>query len=145
MNSGSIVSAVFGTILKIFATVAVIFLVYRGAVACYDYGYRIFAEPAISEGEGRVVTVAVAKELSPTQIGELFKEKGLVRDAKLFALQYMLSEYRKDVKPGVFELSTSMTAEEMMAVMAAEPSAGTTKEPSVETSAEPSTETENEE
>lgn len=120
MNSGNVVSAVFGTILKVICTIAVIFLIYQGANVCYDYGYRIFTEPAISSGEGRVVTVAVAEELSPSQIGELFQTKGLVRDAKLFALQYMFSEYRKDVKPGIFELSTAMTAEEMMAVMASD-------------------------
>lgn len=119
MNSGSIVSAVFGTILKVILTIAVIFVLYRGANFCYDYGYRIFTEPAISSGEGRSVTVAVAEGMSPTQIGEMFQQKGLVKDAKLFALQYMFSEYRQDVKSGTFELSTAMTAEEMMEVMAA--------------------------
>lgn len=117
MNYGNIVSAVFGTILKVFATVAVVFLVYKGATICYDYGYRIFMEPAVSSGEGRTVTVAVTEEMGPVEIGEAFEAKGLVRDANLFALQYILSEYRKDVKPGVFELSTAMTAEEMMAAM----------------------------
>lgn len=58
--------------------------------------------------------------MSPTEIGELFAQKGLVKEAKLFAWQYIFSEFRKDVKPGVFELSTAMTAEEMMEVMASE-------------------------
>ena len=43
-----------------------------------------------------------------------------VGDAKLFTLQYYLSEYVKDVGAGTFELSTSMTAEEMMAAMVVE-------------------------
>lgn len=118
MNSGNIVSAVFGTILKVFFTIAVIFVIYQGAAKCYDYGYRIFTEPAVSGGEGRLVTVAVTKDMSPTQIGETFAQKGLVKDSKLFALQYIFSEYYKDVKPGVYELSTAMTVEEMMQVMA---------------------------
>lgn len=118
MNYGNIVSAVFGTILKVITTVAVIFLIWQGAQLCFDYGYRIFTEPAISDGEGRTVTVTVAEDMTPLQIGEIFEAKGLVRDAKLFALQYMLSEFRKEVKPGVFELTTAMTAEEMMEVMA---------------------------
>ncbi len=118
MNYGNVVSAVFGTILKVIATVAVVFLIWQGAQFCYDYGYRIFTEPPISGGEGRLVTVTVTKEMDPLQIGELFEGKGLVRDAKLFALQYLLSEFHKDVEPGVFELSTAMTAEEMMQVMA---------------------------
>ena len=118
MDYGNIISAFFGTILKVLSIVAVIFVIWKGASICYDYGYRIFTEPAMSEGEGRVVTVAVTEQMSPLEIGEAFEVKGLVREAELFALQYLLSEYRKDVKPGVFELNTSMTVEEMMEVMA---------------------------
>lgn len=118
MNYGNMVSAVFGTILKVIAVIAVALLIYRGATLCYDYGYRIFTEPAVSAGEGRSVTVSVTKDMTPLEIGESFEEKGLVKDGKLFALQYLLSEFRKEVEPGVFELRTSMTAEEMMEVMA---------------------------
>lgn len=117
MNYGNIVSAVFGTILKVVAAVAVIFLIWQGASLCYDYGYRIFMEPAVSAGEGRLVTVSVTEDMTPLQIGETFEAKGLVKDGKLFALQYLFSEFRKNVKPGVFELSTAMTAEEMMEFM----------------------------
>lgn len=118
MNYGNVVSAVFGTILKVIATIVIVFLIYKGAMLCYDYGYRVFMEPAVSAGEGRTITVNVTKDMEALQIGELFAAKGLVRDAKLFALQYTLSEFKNDVKPGVFELSTSMTAEEMMEAMA---------------------------
>lgn len=117
MKTEGIVSAVVETILKVLATIVVVYLIYRGANACYDYGYRIFTEPAVSAGEGRSVTVEVTADMSPTEIGKLFQNKGLVKDARLFALQYLFSEYRKDVKPGVFELSTAMTAEEMMKTM----------------------------
>ncbi|MCR5753290.1 MAG: endolytic transglycosylase MltG [Acetatifactor sp.] len=120
MNTGNIISAVMGTILRVVVSVAVIFVIYKGATRFYDYGYRIFTEPAVSNGEGRTVTVAVTESMSPFDIGSMFEEKGLTRDSKLFAFQYILSEYRKDVKPGIFELSTGMTAEEMMAVMASE-------------------------
>ena len=120
MNYGNVVSAVFGTILKVIAAIAVVFLIYKGAMLCYDYGYRIFMEPAVSAGEGRTITVNVTEDMDAMQIGELFAAKGLVRDAKLFALQYTLSEFKNDVKPGVFELSTAMTAEEMMEAMASD-------------------------
>ena len=97
--------------------VVVIFMIFRGTEICYDYGYRIFTEPAISAGEGRTVTVTITEKMSPMEIGELFESRGLVRDAKLFTMQYYLSEYRKEVGAGTFELSTAMNAEEMMAAM----------------------------
>ena len=63
------------------------------------------------------MTVAITEDMSASDIGHLLENKGLIRDARLFVLQYYLSEYREDVKPGIFELSTSMTAEEMMEAM----------------------------
>ena len=117
MKSGNLVVAVFGAVLRISLAVAIIFVIYRGAVTCYDYGYRIFTEPAMSSGEGRSVSVTLLPDMSPLEIGELMQNKGLTRDSKLFALQYLCSEYREDVKPGTYEVSTAMTAEEIMAAM----------------------------
>ncbi|MBQ4259895.1 MAG: endolytic transglycosylase MltG [Lachnospiraceae bacterium] len=108
----------FGTIVRVALVLIALLLIYSGATKCYDFGYRVFMEPAMTEGEGRKVTVEIAPGMKPKEIGELFVEKGLVRDAGLFAAQYRLSEYVKEVKAGTFELSTSMTAEEMMRVMA---------------------------
>ena len=118
MKAVNIMFAVMGAILRVVVVVVVIFMIFRGTEICYDYGYRIFTEPAISVGDGRVVTVSITEDMSPCKIGELLESRGLVRDSKLFALQYYLSEYLKDVRPGTFELNTNMTAEEMMAVMA---------------------------
>ena len=120
MKVTSIIAAVMGAIIRVVMAVAVVYVIYRGAGICYEYGYRIFTEPAISTGEGRTVTVTVEPEMSAFDIGKLFESRGLVRDAKLFVLQYYLSECRADVGPGTFELSTAMTAEEMMQAMVVE-------------------------
>ncbi|MDE6517748.1 MAG: hypothetical protein K2L18_07880 [Acetatifactor sp.] len=45
----------------------------------------------------------------------------MIRDDRLFILQYYFSEFRKDLKTGDFELSTAMTVEEMMEAMSREP------------------------
>ena len=119
MKPGNIVIAVLGVISRVVIVVLAAFFIYKGALACYDYGYRIFTEPAVSAGEGKTITVAITEDMSPSQIGELFENKGLVQDGRLFMLQYYLSEFKDDVKPGIFELSTSMTAEEMMEAMTA--------------------------
>ena len=118
MKAANLAGAVLGAILKVAFAVIVVYLVYTGASTCYDYGYRIFTEPAVSAGEGRKITVTLTSDMSATEIGTIMQEKGLTRDSRLFALQYLLSEYKKDWKPGTYELSTAMTAEEMMEVMA---------------------------
>lgn len=118
MKASSLAGAVVGAVVKIIVIILVVMFVYNGAVVCYNYGYRVFMEPPISAGEGRTVTVTVPKTFTATELGELFYEKGLTRDAKLFSLQYLFSEFKADMIPGTYELSTAMTAEEMMEVMA---------------------------
>ena len=44
----NIISAVAGAIFRLVTAIAVVYLIYQGAGICYDYGYRIFTEPAIS-------------------------------------------------------------------------------------------------
>lgn len=119
MKAGRLISAVLGMVLRVVFTIGIVYVIYRGAIISYDYGYRIFTEPAVSAGEGRTVTLTITGDESLLELGELFADKGLVRDGRLFVLQYLFSEYREEVVPGTFEFSTAMTAEEMMAVMAA--------------------------
>lgn len=121
MKPINVVGTVAGIIIKVAVVILGAYYIYQGAMVCYDYGYRVFAEPAMSAGEGKTVTVTVTEDMSPLDIGKLFESRGLVRDAKLFMLQYYFSEHLKDVKPGTFELSTAMTAEEMMAAMSVPP------------------------
>ena len=116
----NIISAVAGAIFRLVTAIVVVYVIYQGAGICYDYGYRVFTEPAVASGEGRSVTVTSTEDMSAFEIGKLFESRGLVRDAKLFTIQYYLSEYLKDVGPGTFELSTAMTAEDMMAAMVVE-------------------------
>ena len=44
--------------------------------------------------------------------------KGLISDAKLFWLQERLSEYHGMIQPGTYDLSTNMTPDEMIQIMA---------------------------
>ena len=54
------------------------------------------------------------------------KEKGLVEDAKLFFVQLKVSAYSGKLHSGVYTLNTSMTARDMMVLMAAKPEKSST-------------------
>lgn len=112
----SIVRFIFGLVISI----VIMMLVYRAALDAYDFGYRIFAETPVSPEPGLTMSVAVVEGKSVMEIGEILEGKGLIRDAYLFYLQEMFSTYHKKLQPGVYELSTAMTPEEMMGVMAAD-------------------------
>lgn len=116
MKVRDIVWNVTETIIRIALIIVAVVLISRGANLAFDYGYRIFDEPPMSE-IGRDVTVEIPEGMNAEQMGELFYQKGLIRDAKLFRLQYMFSEFKSDLKPGVYVLSTAMTVEEMFEAM----------------------------
>ena len=106
-------------IFKITLALAVVLLVYNLALKAYDFGYRIFAEEPIKAGAGRTISVSIVEGKTVSEIGDILEEKGLIRDSKVFYFQEMFSEYKGDLKPGVYELSTNMTPFEMMEIMSA--------------------------
>lgn len=120
MNSKEVVISVFSTVFKIVLAIIIVMLVYKWSLSAYDYGQRVFNEPPMTAGSGRTVTVIVAQGDDVRKISEMLEKKGLIRDAFLFRLQESLSAYKGKLLPGTYELSTSMTAEEMMEIMASE-------------------------
>ena len=108
-------------IIKVAVFGFIITYIFRFATEAYDYGFSVFAEEPVSTGEGRTISVYVEDGDSPKDIGEMLQEKGLIRDANLFMIQELLSENHGKIQPGIYDLSTSMTAQEMLAVMGAEP------------------------
>ena len=122
MNIKEVVLSVCETILKIVGVAIVVMMIYRGSLIAYDYGFRIFEEkPMATKEQGRDVIVVIPEGMSAKEMGELFYMKGLIRDEKLFQIQYFLSEFKEDLLPGEFTLSTSMTVEEMLETMTEEP------------------------
>ena len=117
MNSKEVVVSVFSTVFKIVVAVIIVMLVYKWSVSAYEYGQRVFNEPPVSSGSGRVITVTVEEGDTAKEIGNMLEKNGLIRDAKLFQIQEMLSKYKDKILPGTYELSTAMTTEEMMGIM----------------------------
>ena len=114
-----IVLTVLTWLLKAGLVIAVVVVVYNVGLKAYDFGYRIFAEEPVAIGEGQVISVSIVEGKTVAEIGDILEEKGLLRDANLFYFQEMFSEYKGELKPGVYELSTGMTPYEMMAIMSA--------------------------
>lgn len=121
MNIKEILGATVQIIVKVAVFAIIIMYVFKAAVAAYDYGYRVFTEEAVSTGEGRIISVSIGSDQSVLDVGNMLQEKGLIRDGKLFVIQELLSENHGNIQPGVYDLNTSMTAQEMLAVIAVEP------------------------
>ena len=109
-------------VIKVAGTVLVVLLVVYGTVRtsmmAFDYGYRVFTEPPMASKPGTAVVVTITEGMGSGDIADHLLEKGLIRDDNLFWLQYQLSAYKGEIVPGTYPLNTSMTAKEMMAIMA---------------------------
>ena len=99
-------------------------VIYVGKSA-YDFGYAIFDQiPVDDEDHGEDVTVVIKDGASVYQIGKILKSKGLIKDAKVFVVQESLSNYKDKLQSGTYILNTSMTTDEMLAVLAREDMTG---------------------
>lgn len=88
---------------------------YQIGLRCYDFGYRVYTEPAVSQDGGTDALVQITDDMGTGELAELLEEKGLVRDARLFYVQAKLAGFK--LEPGVYTVNTSMNAREMMAAM----------------------------
>ena len=116
---GSTAQLIFKVVL--FATI--IMYIIQTAAAAYDYGYRVFTEPPLSYGEGRIISVYIEDGSSALDVGDMLQDKGLIRDGRLFMIQELLSEHHGNIQPGIYDLSTTMTAQEILEMIAQKPEA----------------------
>ena len=102
----------------IMLTLLIVYGTMKVSFTAYDFGYRVFTERAIDEKPGRYVEITIEKSMGTSEIAALLEEKGLIRDASLFALQYELSAYAGEIVPGTYGLTTAMTPKDMIIIMA---------------------------
>ncbi len=128
MSASKIVMRLVSISFTVLIFLMVVYGLYELGLRSYSYGYRIFAEPPVSEGEGRDRLVQIKNTMSDKDIAALLEEKGLIRDSMLFVLQLKLSGYSGRIVSGHYTLNTSMKAEEMMQIMSQEETEETEQE-----------------
>ncbi|MCR4750098.1 MAG: hypothetical protein K5877_09945 [Lachnospiraceae bacterium] len=118
-NIKELIGSIFSTAIKIVIGFIVVMFIRKYAILAYNYGYRVFTEPPVTlSGDGTNISVSIGEEHSALEVGKMLESKGLIRDGKLFLLQELVSENHGKIQPGKYDLNTTMTAEEMINVMA---------------------------
>ncbi len=106
---------------SIMLTLVIIYGTVRVGMTAFDFGYRVFTESPMEQTPGTDVIVTIEDGMDAKEIGELLKEKKLIRDENLFFFQLNLSAYADEIIPGTYTLNTSLTAKEMIIIMSTEP------------------------
>ena len=117
MDIKQLLGAFSATIFRIVLAVIVIIFVYKAAVTAYDFGFNVFADIPVSEGEGRTVSVVVSNPNNTKELGAVLEQKGLIRDKNVFYIQEKLSDYHGKLEAGTYELNTAMSVEKMLRTM----------------------------
>lgn len=119
LNDSQGIADILLTILKWVVIVVVMLFFISWSDKAYQLGYDVLSEQAVdAKGEGKTVSVKITSDMSVSRVGEVLQEAGLIKDAGVFSLQEKISSYRGRIQPGTYELSTDMTPEEMLEVMA---------------------------
>ena len=114
-NAGVIVA---GGAFKIALYVCIVVLIIWLGRLSYQFGHDIFDQQPMSPREGQEITVVVKEDDSVYDIAKTLESKGLVEDAKVFWIQEKLSNYKGQMKPGTYLLSTAYEPSRLLAIVA---------------------------
>lgn len=118
MKIGSFFVNVAAMLVRLLIVLVLLSSIYKLGFKAYDFGYRVFAEEAMTGEPGRDIEVTIPPGSSAMDIGEILEVSGLIRDKRLFFVQERLSEFHGKLSPGDYTLNTSETPRDMMEIMA---------------------------
>lgn len=111
----SVVRTVINISINILVVAIVMMLIYTYAGKAYEFGKEIFDDTAIDTTENaKSVVVTIPKNASNSDVAGIIAKAGLVENKNVFLIQLMLSEYKDEVVPGTYALSTADTPTEIM-------------------------------
>lgn len=120
MKKQKAVHSAFNRIFNILLALTVVMVVYIGATAAYNFGYRLFAEKPMSLAPGIEKVVVIEEGMGVGEVADMLEESGVIRDALIFKVQNRFSHYTIGFQAGTYTVNTSMTNEEIMAVLSGE-------------------------
>ncbi|SEK79967.1 UPF0755 protein [Butyrivibrio sp. ob235] len=119
MDARGIGLGILDTLVKVLLVIVAVMLISKYASEAYTYGYNIYNQVPVSKYDTRTVSVSITDSMSVGEIAELLENRGIINNSKLFWLQERFSEYHGMIAPGTYELSPSMTPDEIIGIMSA--------------------------
>ncbi len=109
------------TVIHICVYLLVILIFIRAATLAYDFSYDVFGNPAASRYDQTVFQFEVPEGASAGEVADKLEASGLVRYSLAFRIKARLSKLENSIIPGTYELSPSMTSDEIMVILTTPP------------------------
>ena len=100
-------------LLRLAIVLLVIAAIWRVGQTAYDFAYHVVSDAAVDPEPGRDVKVSVTSDMGNKEIAKLLESRGMITDSKL-------TDYDDKLKPGTYELNTSMAPRRIMKILAGE-------------------------
>lgn len=98
---------------KVFVKLAIFFVViYLLGMQLFKFGYRLFYERAIDEGDGKEIVFEIKTDDTVETIADNLESAGLIDDKLAFTFRAKI--YKTSFTPNVYNLKTSMTIKNML-------------------------------
>ena len=86
----------------------------------YDFGYRVYTEPAVDDVNGRSFVVNIDSGTTLKELAETLETSGMVNDKNLFYVQAKLMGF--NLSPGKYKVNSTMDINELIKAMTPEAS-----------------------
>ena len=103
--------------------VLVFFLFSRVATLGYDFSYHVFGDPVMSKYDTETVEFTVQDGQTLSDIASALEHAKLIKYKAAFEIRAKLEKLDSKLSPGMYELSKSMTADQMLVVLTTNPAA----------------------
>lgn len=107
----------FGIVLNVIIYVLIVLFAIRVVTYAYNFSYQVFGNVAVSESSQEVVPVQIPDGASTEEVAAQLKKKGLIEDERAFIVHTALTKYSGLIKPGSYELTPSMTMNEILSAI----------------------------
>ena len=107
----------FGIALNVVIYAVIILFAIRVVTYSYNFSYEVFGNVSMSEEAAKTVPVQIPEGASTDEVASQLRKKGLINDERAFIVHTALTKYSGRIMPGSYELSPSMTMNEILSVI----------------------------
>ncbi len=106
-------------ILKILILLLIVVIIAWIGTISYRFSYKVFADEPYSETGGltKSATVFIESGASAMDVASMLENDGLIEDKWVFYAQITFSQAKDEIQSGSYNLSSEMSAEEMIEVI----------------------------
>ncbi len=110
------------TAVKVLFVVLLVVIIVFLARRAYSLGYEVSSYRPYDRNQTGDVAVIIKSDMSIRDVGELLIQNGILNESlDAFLIQERISDYHDQFRPGIYVLNPSLSVEEILRIISAQP------------------------